>query len=123
MTASRIDKPDQRIRRTNARRRIIDNLFKLKGKKIVGRAVRYLDWLHPLRWIPHQPIVLDAEIEKSVQTVMFPLHGRSTVSPRCAKLPEFRGYQFVQKLQRLGCRPAKKLLLKKSHALCGAGFG
>jgi hypothetical protein len=58
--------------------------------------------LHRFRFlgrISEQPIVLNAEIEKAVDAVVFPLRGQGPVIPGGPEFAQFCRSQFIEKGQ------------------------
>ena len=77
----------------------IDNLPEFNRREVIGRLLRDLHRFHFLGRISQQPIVLDAEIEKTVEAVVFPLRGQGAVVPPGPEFPQFCGSQFIEKGQ------------------------
>src|SRR5260370_37763902 len=97
----------------------IDNLPEFNRREVIGRLLRDLHRFHFLGRISKQPIVLHAEIEKTVEAVAFPLRGQGAVVPPSPGIPPFCRSQFIWKGQGLLPRPTEQLSFKQRLALAG----
>ena len=77
----------------------IDNPREFGRREVIGWFLRHLHRFHFLGRTSEQPIVLNTEIEKAVDAVVFPLRGQGPVIPRGPEFPQFCGSQFIEKGQ------------------------